>query len=347
MKRIHIVDTTLRDGSHAVGHQFTLEQVKQVAQGLDESGLEYIEVTHGDGLNGSSYNYGFSLFSDEEYLKAASKRIKNGKLTILLIPGIGVKEDLRMAKQSGAKVVRVATHVTEADIGEQHIGLAKELGMEAFGFLMMAHMASKEKIVEQAKLFESYGVDVVYLADSAGTMLPNEVREKISAVCNSVDIPVGFHAHNNLSLAIANTLEAIKSGATYVDATLRGMGAGAGNSQTEVLVGVLEKLKSKYKTNIDFYRVMDVAKNILEPIMKRPQVITNDALTIGYAGVYSSFLLHARRAAERFKIDIRDILLELGRRKMVGGQEDMIVDVAYQLSQILSKNNQEQQRAKI
>ncbi|MEM3265214.1 MAG: 4-hydroxy-2-oxovalerate aldolase [Thermoplasmata archaeon] len=330
MKRIHIVDTTLRDGSHAVSHQFTLEQIKKVAEGLDNAGAEYIEITHGDGLSGSSYNYGFSLYSDKECLESAAPYIKNAKLTVLLLPGIGVKENLEEAKEAGAKVVRVATHVTEADIGEQHIALARKLGMEAFGFLMMSHMASKEKIIEQAKLFESYGADVVYVTDSAGAMIPQEVREKVQAVCDSVSIPVGFHAHNNLSLAVANSITAIESGATYVDSCLRGLGAGAGNTQTEVLVGVLEKLG--YDTGVDFYKIMDVAEGILEPLMKRPQVINNASLVIGYAGVYSSFLLHAQKAAEKFKLDVRDILFELGKRKMVGGQEDMIVDVAYEMS---------------
>jgi len=329
MKKIHILDTTLRDGSHAVSHQFTLEQVKNVAKGLEDAGIEYIEITHGDGLAGSSYNYGFSLFSDEEYIKAAAPYLKKSKLTVLLIPGIGVKEDLEKAKEAGAQVVRVATHVTEADIGEQHIGLAKKLGMEAFGFLMMSHMVDKKKIVEQAKLFESYGADVVYITDSAGAMLPEETKEKISAVCENLSVPVGFHAHNNLSLAVANSIEAVSAGAQYIDCCLRGLGAGAGNTQTEVLVGVLKKLG--YETSVDFYKIMDVAEKILEPIMKRPQIINNPSLVIGYAGVYSSFLLHAQRAAEKFGLNVRDILIELGNRKMVGGQEDMIIDVAYEM----------------
>lgn len=330
-KRIHLVDSTLRDGSHAVSHQFSPEQVKNIAGGLDAAGIEYIEVSHGDGLAGASYNYGWSAYSEQELLKAAAAAIKKGTLTVLLLPGIGTQEDLQMAIDCGAKAVRVATHVTEADIGEQHIGMGKKMGMQTFGFLMMSHMVPPEKVAEQAKLFESYGADVVYVADSAGAMLPEDVRARVSAVCAEVKIPVGFHAHENLSLAVANSIAALEAGATYLDCCCRGLGAGAGNTQTEVLVGVLEKLG--YETNIDFYRIMDVAEKLVKPIMQRPQVIDNTSLMLGYAGVYSSFLLHTYRAAEKFKLDPRDILVELGRRRMVGGQEDMIIDVAYQLAQ--------------
>lgn len=329
-KTLHLVDTTLRDGSHAVSHQFTTEHVETVVNGLEEAGVEYIEVTHGDGLAGSSLNYGLSKVKEEELLKAASRIIKKGKLTVLLLPGIGTIEDLKMAADCGVTVVRVATHVTEADIAEQHIGAAKNMGMMAVGFLMMAHMVSPEKVVEQAKLFESYGADYVNIADSAGAMLPRDVQARTAAVAQAIKIPVGFHAHNNLTLATANSLVAIEAGATYIDGTLRGLGAGAGNAQIETLVGVLDKLD--YKTGVDLYKIMDVAEQIVEPIMHEPQVVRNASFMLGYAGVYSSFLLHTYRAAERFQLDPRDILAELGRRRMVGGQEDMIVDVAYQLA---------------
>jgi 4-hydroxy 2-oxovalerate aldolase len=330
-KFIHIVDTTLRDGSHAVSHQFTREQIEAIAAGLDAAGIEYIEVSHGDGLGGSSYNYGWAALSDEEMLKAASGVIKKAKLTVLLLPGIGTQEDLKLAIDCGAKAVRVATHVTEADIGEQHIALAKKMGLEAFGFLMMAHMVPPEKVVEQALLFESYGADYIYIADSAGAMLPEDVKARIGAVVEKVRVPVGFHAHNNLTLATANCLAALEAGATFLDGACRGLGAGAGNAQTEALVGVLQK--AGYETGVDFYKIMDVAEDIVEPIMPRPQVVRNAPLMQGYAGVYSSFLLHTYRAAEKFGLDPRDILVELGRRRMVGGQEDMIIDVAYQLAQ--------------
>ncbi|MDW7674489.1 MAG: 4-hydroxy-2-oxovalerate aldolase [Bacillota bacterium] len=330
-KGIHLVDTSLRDGSHAVSHQFTPEQVANIAGGLDEAGVKYIEVTHGDGLAGASYNYGRPAYSDEDRLKAAAAVIKKGKLTVLLIPGIGTKKDLEAATEYGARAVRVATHCTEADVGEQHIALGKKMGLTTFGFLMMSHMVTPEKLAEQAKLMESYGADVVYVADSAGAMLPKEVHSKISAVASQVQIPVGFHAHNNLSIAVGNSITAIEAGASFIDCCCRGLGAGAGNTQTEVLVGVLDKLN--YQTGIDFYSIMEVAEKRVEPIMHRPQVIDNPALMLGYGGVYSSFLLHTFRAADKFKVDPLKILVELGNRKMVGGQEDMIVDVAYELSQ--------------
>lgn len=328
--KIHLVDTTLRDGSHAVSHQYTVEQVAAVAGGLDAAGIEYIEVTHGDGLAGSSFNYGRSATDEEELIKAAAGVIKNGILTVLLIPGIGTIEDLKRAEACGAKAVRVATHVTEADTAEQHIRMAKSQGMKVFGFLMMSHMAPPEKVVEQAKLFESYGADFIYVADSAGAMLPDDVRARVGAVVQAVRVPVGFHAHNNLTLATANSLAALEVGATFLDGTCRGLGAGAGNTQIEALVGVLNKVG--YQTGVDFYKIMDVAEDLVEPMMHRPQVVRNAPLMLGYAGVYSSFLLHTYRAAERFNLNPRDILAELGKRRMVGGQEDMIVDVAYQLA---------------
>ncbi|HWQ79227.1 MAG TPA: 4-hydroxy-2-oxovalerate aldolase [Anaerovoracaceae bacterium] len=330
-KAVKIIDTTLRDGMHAVGHQFTPEQVAAIAKGLDEAGVSYIEVSHGDGLAGASYNYGWDTAGDEERLKAAQSVIKNGKLTVLLIPGIGTHKDLEMAVANGAKAVRIATHVTEADIAEQHIRLAKELGLETFGFLMMSHMVPPAKVAEQAKLFHQYGADHVYIADSAGYLLPEDVKERVQAAREAVPIPVGFHAHQNLTLATANSLAAIQAGASYVDACCRGLGAGAGNTQIEALVGILQRIE--IDTGIDFYKIMDVAEKIVEPLMHRPQVVRTAPLMLGYAGVYSSFLLHTYKAAEKFGLEPRDILVELGKRKMVGGQEDMIIDVAYQLAQ--------------
>jgi 4-hydroxy 2-oxovalerate aldolase len=329
--QVHVLDATLRDGSHPMGHSFTREQIAAVVAGLDGAGVEYVEVSHGDGLGGSSINYGRSLLTDEEMLAAAAPAIRRSKLTVLLLPGIGTKDDLEMAAQHGARAVRVATHVTEADIAEQHIGLARKLGMEAFGFLMMGHMAPPEKVAEQARLFQSYGAGVVYVADSAGTMLPDDVRARVRAAAEAVTVPVGYHAHDNLAMAVANSVAALEAGASYLDGTCRGLGAGAGNAQLEVLVGVLDRLG--YRTGIDFYEVMDVAQQVVEPMMRRPQVVNSTALIMGYAGVYSSFLLFTYRAAERFRVDARDILVELGKRRMVGGQEDMIIDVAYQLSQ--------------
>ncbi|MDK2823528.1 MAG: 4-hydroxy 2-oxovalerate aldolase [Clostridia bacterium] len=329
-RKIRIIDSTLRDGMHAVSHQFSPQDMAEIAQKLDEAGVDTIEIGHGDGLGGSSFQYGFSAYSDEEYLQAVSGVLKKSKLDVLLIPGIGIKEDLEMAAKHGAKVVRVATHVTEADIGEQHIKLAKELGMEAVGFLMMSHMADVSKIVEQAKLFASYGADVIYVTDSAGALTPQGVFERVKAVKEATGLTVGHHAHNNLGLAVANTLAAIEAGADVVDGTCKGLGAGAGNTQIEVLIAVLNKLG--YETGVDLYKIMDVADDVVGPKMQRPQVIDKNSLTIGYAGVYGSFLLHALRAAEKFDVDARDILYEMGNRKTVGGQEDIIVDVAYELS---------------
>jgi 4-hydroxy 2-oxovalerate aldolase len=329
-KKINIVDTTMRDGSHAVSHSFTVEQVKAIAGGLDTAGVNLIELSHGDGIGGSSINYGQSAVDEMTLLKAASEVVKTGKLTALLLPGVGTIEDLKRAQDAGIKAVRIATHVTEADVAIQHIRYAKKENLFTVGFLMMAHMASPEKIVEQAKIFEAEGVDYINLADSAGYLLPEDVTLRIEALKSNISVPIGFHAHNNLGLAMGNSIAAVKAGAEYIDATCRGLGAGAGNTQNEVLCAVLERMGVPMDINV--FGLMDVAEKFVEPIMQRPQEIKTDSLMLGYAGVYSSFLLHARRASERFGIGVREILVELGKRGMVGGQEDMIVDVAYELS---------------
>ena len=326
---VYVTEVALRDGSHAIRHQFTVEQVSNIVKALDEANVPYIEVAHGDGLGGSSLQYGFSLTDEMKLIEAAVSSAKNAKIAVLLLPGIGTMKDLKEAVKLGVKMARVATHVTEADVAQQHISLSKELGLETVGFLMMSHMVPVEKLVEQAKLMESYGADTVYVVDSAGAMLPNEVREKIRAMKESLSVNVGFHAHNNLSLAMANTLVAIEEGVTRIDGSIRCLGAGAGNTQTEVLVAVLDKLK--VETGIDVYKTMDIAEELIAPILEKPQEITKDSLVLGYAGVYSSFLLHAQKAAERFGVDSRTILVELGKRKVVGGQEDMIIDVAADL----------------
>jgi len=328
--KIRIMDTTLRDGSHAVRHQYTLENVSKITFALDNAGVYGIEISHGDGLGGSSINYGFAKYSDEERLKAANKVVKKSKIAVLLLPGVGTREDLKNAIENGAKIARIATHVTEADISQQHIRMAKEMGLEVMTFLMLAHMEKPEKVLEQAKLMESYGADVVYVVDSAGAMLPEEVKSRVGLLKQKLNVEVGFHAHNNLGLAVSNTVTAIQEGATVVDGTLCGLGAGAGNAAIEVLVAVLDKLG--YDTNIDLYKIMDAAEDVVRPIMQRPQAIDKASLSLGYAGVYSSFLLHTLRAAEKYKVEPRDILMELGKRRVVGGQEDMIIDVAYNLS---------------
>jgi len=334
-RKINFVDTTLRDGSHAVSHSFSPEQVAAIAGGLDKVGISIIECNHGDGITGSSYNYGFSKYPEMELINAASKVIKNAKQAVLLLPGIGTIEDLEEAYANGARVVRVATHCTEADTGIQHIQAAKKMGMMACGFLMMVHMASPEKLLEQAKIFQEAGADYINLADSSGYLLPEDVTARIKTLVEGLDIPVGFHAHNNLGLAVANSIAAVQAGATYIDVTCRGLGAGAGNCQGEVLAAVFDRMG--YDTGVDMYGLQDVAEEIVEPIMHRPQVIKTAPLMLGYAGVYSSFLLHTYRAAEKFGLNPRDILVELGKRRMVGGQEDMIVDVAYKLAQEKNK----------
>ncbi|NLH80931.1 MAG: 4-hydroxy-2-oxovalerate aldolase [Phyllobacteriaceae bacterium] len=330
MAKIRIIDATLRDGMHAVGHRFTPEDMATIAAALDAAGVDTIEIGHGDGLGGSTFQYGFAVASDEDYLKAVSSVLTRTKLDILILPGIGTEPDIELGAKYGAKVARIATHVTEADIGAQHIAFSKKLGLEAVGFLMMAHMAPVETVVEQAKLFESYGADLVYVTDSAGAMLPWQVSEKIAAVKAAVSIPVGFHGHNNLGLAIANTIAAVQAGAGCVDGCLCGLGAGSGNAQTEVLAAVFDLMK--IDTGIDLYAAMDAAEDLVRPRMRRPQAIDKLGLSIGWAGVYGSFLLHSIRAGERFGVDPRDILVELGRMKTVGGQEDLIIDVAAKLA---------------
>lgn len=330
-KPIKITEVSLRDGSHVVKHQFTEAQVKSVAKALDDAGMHYIEVSHGDGLGGSTLQYGKSLVDEMKLIEAAVEEVKQATVAVLLIPGIGTVHELKQANSLGAGLVRVATHVTEADVSAQHIEYARKLGMETFGFLMMAHSAPVEKLVEQAKLMESYGAQGVYITDSAGALLPHEVRERVRALRQSLQVEVGFHAHNNLSLAVANTLAAIEEGATRIDGSVRCLGAGAGNTQTEALIAVLNRLG--IDVGIDLYKIMDLAEEVVGPILPGSQEIRKGSLAMGYAGVYSSFLLHAESAAKRFNLDSRDILLELGKRKAVGGQEDMILDVAAELAQ--------------
>ncbi|WP_338452678.1 4-hydroxy-2-oxovalerate aldolase [Niallia oryzisoli] len=332
---ILITEVALRDGSHAIAHQYTVDQVLNVAKALSDANVPYIEVSHGDGLAGSSLQYGLSKTDEMKLIEAAVSVAGESKIAVLLLPGIGTLHELKEAANLGAKMARIATHVTEADVSAQHIAYAKELGMETVGFLMMSHMAPVDKIVEQAKLMESYGADTVYTVDSAGYLLPDQVRERIRALKQSVGVNVGFHGHNNLSLAMANTLAAIDEGANRIDGSVRCLGAGAGNTQTEVLIAVLERMG--IQTGVDLYKMMDLAEEIVAPILHVPQEITRDSLTLGYAGVYSSFALHAKRAAEKFNVDSRDILIELGKRKVVGGQEDMIVDVAAEIAKARMK----------
>ena len=330
-RKVTVHDMCLRDGMHAKRHQITLEQMVDIATGLDEAGVPLIEVTHGDGLDGSSINYGFGLHTDEEYLKAVLPKLKNAKVSCLLVPGIGTVDQLHMAADLGISCVRVATHCTEADVGEQHIGLARKLNLDAVGFLMMAHMEPPEKILEQAKLFESYGATCLYVTDSAGYMLPDDVKAKISLLRENIapEIELGFHAHNNLAMSVANSLAAVEAGANRIDGSAAGLGAGAGNTPLETFIAVCDRME--IETGVNLYKIMDVAEDIVKPIMDQPVRVDRDSLSLGYAGTYSTFLLHARRFSERYGIPVRDLLVECGRRKTVAGQEDMIESIALEM----------------
>jgi len=327
-KKVTVHDMTLRDGMHPKRHLMTLDQMKTVACGLDAAGVPLIEVTHGDGLGGSSVNYGFPAHTDEEYLGAVVPLMKQARVSALLIPGIGTVDHLLMAKDLGVKTIRVATHCTEADVSEQHIGKSRALGLDTVGFLMMAHMASPEKLVTQALLMESYGANCIYITDSAGYMLPDDVRARLGAVRSALksDTELGFHGHHNMAMGVANSIAAIEVGATRIDAAAAGLGAGAGNTPMEVFVAVCARMG--IETGVDVYMIQDVAEDLVVPMMDHAIRIDRDSLTLGYAGVYSSFLLFAKRAEKKYGVSARDILVEMGRRGMVGGQEDMIEDTA-------------------
>lgn len=330
MKPPRITDSSLRDGSHPMRHQYTVEQVSAVAGALDAAGVPVIEVSHGDGLGGSSLQYGFSRVDEMELISAARAACTRARIAVLLLPGVGTQRELREAARRGAQIVRIATQCTEADVSEQHFGLARELGLETVGFLMMAHMRPPAMIAEQARLMERYGADCVYVVDSAGAMLPAEAAARVRALKEATHCQVGFHAHNNLGVAIGNSLAALEAGADQIDGCLRGLGAGAGNAPTELLAAVLDKLG--LNPGLDVFRLCDAAEHLLAPMMPFQPIPNRDAITIGYAGVYSTFLLHARRAGERLGLDPREILVELGRRKAMAGQEDWILDVAQDLA---------------
>lgn len=327
-KKVTVHDMTLRDGMHPKRHLMTLEQMKSIAQGLDQAGIPLIEVTHGDGLGGSSVNYGFPAHTDEEYLSAVIPLMKQAKVSALLLPGIGTVDHLKMARELGVNTIRVATHCTEADVSEQHIGMARKLGMDTVGFLMMSHMASPEKILEQAKLMESYGANCIYCTDSAGYMLPEDVKARIGLLREQLkpETELGFHGHHNLAMGVANSVTAVEYGANRIDAAAAGLGAGAGNTPMEVFIAVCARMG--IETGVDVYKIQDVAEDLVVPMMDFPIRIDRDALTLGYAGVYGSFLLFAKRAEKKYGVPARDILVEMGRRGMVGGQEDMIEDTA-------------------
>ena len=327
-RKVLLHDMCLRDGMHAKREQISVEQMVKVATALDEAGIELIQVTHGAGLGGNSLQHGFALASNEEYLKAVVPKLKRAKVSVLLIPGLGTMRDLQSAFDCGARSVHVATHCTEADTAPQHIAYARKLGMDTTGFLMMAHLNDAESLARQGKLMEGYGAQTIYVTDSAGYMLPAEVTERVLALRAVLEpaTEIGFHGHHNLGMGIANSIAAIEAGASRIDGSVAGLGAGAGNTPLEVFLAVCERMG--IDTGVDLFKLMDVAEDVVIPMMDQLVRIDRDSLTIGFAGVYSTFLLHAKRAALRFGVPTRDILVELGRMKVIGGQEDMIEDTA-------------------
>ncbi|ASP48288.1 4-hydroxy-2-oxovalerate aldolase [Cognaticolwellia beringensis] len=334
-KKVTLHDMSLRDGMHAKQHQISLDQMVSIATGLDEAGIPLIEVTHGDGLGGASLNYGFPAHTDEEYLSAVVPKMTQAKVSALLIPGIGTLDHLKMAYDHGVSTIRVATHCTEADVSEQHISAARKMGLDTVGFLMMGHMISPEELLVQAKLMESYGANCIYCTDSAGYMLPDDVKSRIGLLRSELNTAteIGFHGHHNLGMSISNSLAAMEMGASRIDGSVAGLGAGAGNTPLEVFTAVLDRMGANH--GIDLYKIMDVAEDLVTPMMDQPIRIDRNSLTLGYAGVYSSFLLFAERAEKKYGVPARDILLELGRMKTVGGQEDMIDDTAMTMAKAL------------
>lgn len=332
---VRITDSTLRDGSHAVAHSFTAEQVRAVVRALDEAGVPILEVTHGDGLAGSSFNFGFSVTDEVELISVAVAEARRARIAALLLPGVGTVEEIRAAADLGIDVLRVATHCTEADISVQHFGLSRDLGLETVGFLMLSHMLDPDRLAGQARIMVEAGAQCVYVVDSAGALLLDDVRARIGALVDEIgsEAQVGFHGHNNLGLGVANSIVAVASGARQIDGATRALGAGSGNAPTEILAVVFDRLG--VSTGIDVMAVLAAAEEVVRPMLEEEPVADRNAIVMGYAGVYSSFLLHAERAAAKYGVSAHEILLEAGRRRYVGGQEDMLIDIAVQMAESL------------
>ncbi|NKE56566.1 4-hydroxy-2-oxovalerate aldolase [Lentzea sp. PSKA42] len=329
---LRLTDTSLRDGSHHKRHQFTVEDVRSIVAALDGAGVPVIEVTHGDGLGGSSFNYGFSLTPEQELIKVAADTAQQAKIAVLMLPGVGVKDDILVSQDNGASIVRIATHCTEADVSVQHFALARERGLETVGFLMMAHSQPPEALAKQARIMADAGCQCVYVVDSAGALVLEQVSDRVSALVAELgdDAQVGFHGHENLGLSVANSVAAVRAGAQQIDGSVRGFGAGAGNTPLEAFVGVCDKLG--FATGVDFFKIVDAAEDVVRPVMPEECLLDRMALMMGYAGVYSSFLKHAYTQAQRYGVSGAQILVRAGERKLVGGQEDQLIDIALELS---------------
>jgi 4-hydroxy 2-oxovalerate aldolase len=329
---LRLTDTSLRDGSHHKRHQFTVEDVRSIVAALDGAGVPVIEVTHGDGLGGSSFNYGFSLTPEQDLIKVAAETATQAKIAVLMLPGVGVKDDILVSQDNGASIVRIATHCTEADVSVQHFQLARERGLETVGFLMMAHSQPPEALAKQARIMADAGCQCVYVVDSAGALVLEQVSDRVSALVAALgsDAQVGFHGHENLGLSVANSVAAVRAGAQQIDGSVRGFGAGAGNTPLEAFVGVCDKLG--FETGVDFFKIVDAAEDVVRPVMPEECLLDRMALMMGYAGVYSSFLKHAYTQAKRYGVSGAEILIRAGQRRLVGGQEDQLIDIALELS---------------